>query len=178
MNTRSWPDRSRLLAHDRRWAHALNRASSYATFLMLCRAASRLGDGMLWYVLILVLPFTEGPKGWICSEHMLLAGVISLLVYKAVKRGICRPRPYLECPEIRLCGRVLDQFSFPSGHTFHAVGFTLVLVYHFPIGAALLVPTVVLIALSRVVLGLHYPSDVLAGAGFGAVVGLLSVWLI
>jgi len=166
------------IEHDRRLAQTLNRASSYAALLMACRIASRLGDGVLWYVLILVLPLTSGQKGWLCSEHMLLAGVISLLLYKGLKQVCCRPRPYLSCPEIRLCGRVLDQFSFPSGHTFHAVGFSLCLVYYFPVGAALLVPIVLLIALSRVVLGLHYPSDVLAGAGFGAVVGLLSVWLI
>jgi undecaprenyl-diphosphatase len=167
-----------LIEHDRRLAQTLNRASSYAMLLTACRIASRLGDGILWYVLILVLPITCGQKGWLCSEHMLLAGVVSLLLYKGLKQLYGRPRPYLSCPEIRLCGRVLDQFSFPSGHTFHAVGFSLCLVYYFPIGAALLVPIVLLIALSRVVLGLHYPSDVLAGAGFGAVVGLLSVWLI
>ncbi len=168
----------RLIEHDRRLAQTLNRASSSANLLLACRIASRLGDGVLWYLLILVLPFTAGQTGWLCSEHMLLAGVISLLVYKVMKRLCCRPRPYQSCPDIRLCGRVLDQFSFPSGHTFHAVGFALCVAYYFPLGAALLVPIVLLIALSRVVLGLHYPSDVLAGAGFGVVVGLLSVWLI
>ena len=146
--------------------------------LLVCQAASRLGDGVLWYGLILVLPLVAGPRGWLCAEHMLLAGVISLLMYKGLKHLAGRPRPYMDCPDIRLCGRVLDQFSFPSGHTFHAVGFSLCLVYYFPVGAALLVPIVILIALSRVVLGMHYPSDVLAGAGFGVIVGLLSVWLI
>jgi len=178
MNTHSWPDRRRWIEHDRRWAQTLNRAASYRVFLFACRAASYLGDGVLWYGLILGLPWVAGEVGRRCSEHMLLAGLISLLIYKILKRGVCRPRPYQSCPEIRLCGRVLDPFSFPSGHTFHAVGFSLVLAYHFPLGAAFLVPIVFIIALSRVVLGLHYPSDVLAGAGFGIVVGLLSVWLI
>jgi undecaprenyl-diphosphatase len=168
----------RLIEHDRRLAEKLNRASSSSALLVACRIASRLGDGVLWYLLILILPAVAGNRGWLCSEHMLLAGMISLLMYKALKHLCSRPRPYLSCPDIKLCGRVMDQFSFPSGHTFHAVGFSLCLVYYFPIGAALLVPIVILIALSRVVLGLHYPSDVLAGACFGAVVGLLSVWLI
>jgi undecaprenyl-diphosphatase len=168
----------KLIEHDRRLAQRLNRASSHGPLLIACRIASRLGDGMLWYVLILVLPLVAGVRGWLCSEHMLLAGVISLAMYKGLKHLCCRPRPYMSCPDIRVCGRVLDQFSFPSGHTFHAVGFSLCLVYYFPVGAALLVPIVLLIALSRVVLGLHYPSDVVAGACCGVVVGLLSVWLI
>lgn len=178
MNTRYWPDRRRWIEHDRRWAHTLNRAASYRAFLCACRVASYLGDGILWYAIILALPWVAGEAGLRCSKHMLLAGLISLLIYKLTKRRVCRPRPYQSCPEIRVCARVLDPFSFPSGHTFHAVGFSLVLAYHFPLGAALLVPIVLVIALSRVVLGLHYPSDVLGGAGLGLVVGLLSVWLI
>ncbi|HEV7631790.1 MAG TPA: phosphatase PAP2 family protein, partial [Steroidobacteraceae bacterium] len=62
----------------------------------------------------------------------------------------------------------LDRFSFPSGHTLHAVSFTLIASMAFPLLALLLVPLALLIALSRVVLGLHYPSDVLAGALLGA----------
>lgn len=179
MNTRSWPDhRQRWLEHDRRWAVVLNRAADYPSFLVACRVASRLGDGGLWYALIAVLPFIAGRRGFLCAINMALAGAVSLLIYKAVKHACSRPRPFTSCPDIHLCGRVLDQFSFPSGHTFHAVGFSLVLTYYFPFGAALLVPITLLIALSRVVLGLHYPSDVLAGAAFGAAVGLVSVWLI
>ena len=63
----------RLIEHDRRWAQTLNRASSSANLLLACRVASRLGDGVLWYLLILVLPFIAGQTGWLCSEHMLLA---------------------------------------------------------------------------------------------------------
>jgi len=62
----------------------------------------------------------------------------------------------------------LDAFSFPSGHTLHAVAFTLVALSYFPALAPVLVPFALLTAASRVVLGLHYPSDVLAGAALGA----------
>ena len=62
----------------------------------------------------------------------------------------------------------LDRYSFPSGHTLHAVCFTWQAVAHFPALAWVLVPMAALIAASRVVLGLHYPSDVIAGAGVGA----------
>src|ERR1035438_6767906 len=62
----------------------------------------------------------------------------------------------------------VNAFSFPSGHTLHAMAFTVVAVSDFPALASLLVPFTLLVALSRVVLGLHYPSDVLAGAAIGA----------
>jgi len=69
----------------------------------------------------------------------------------------------------------LDTFSFPSGHTLHAVAFTLVTLAYWPWLASLLVPFTLLTAASRVVLGLHYPSDVLAGALIGASVALASL---
>jgi undecaprenyl-diphosphatase len=62
----------------------------------------------------------------------------------------------------------LDRYSFPSGHTLHAVSFTWQAVAHFPQLAWILIPLALLIALSRVVLGLHYPTDVIAGAAVGA----------
>lgn len=51
----------------------------------------------------------------------------------------------------------LDEFSFPSGHTLHAVAFSLVAMAHYPVLAWALVPFTASVAVSRVVLGLHYP---------------------
>ena len=68
----------------------------------------------------------------------------------------------------------LDRYSFPSGHTLHAVTFTWLAVERFPTLAWILIPLASLIAASRVVLGLHYPSDVLAGGAIGIGLGLLA----
>lgn len=66
---------------------------------------------------------------------------------------------------IRLGERPLDHFSFPSGHTLHAVMTTTVLGYIQPV--LLMLPFTILVAVSRMILGLHYPSDVAVGAMIG-----------
>jgi undecaprenyl-diphosphatase len=101
---------------------------------------------------------------------MLAAGAIGLAAYKLLKSAATRARPYQVLRDIRIGIDPLDAFSFPSGHTLHAVAFTVVAVSNYPALAPVLVPFTLLIALSRVVLGLHYPSDVLAGAAVGACV--------
>ena len=105
---------------------------------------------------------------------MALVGALAVVVYKLVKRCTGRPRPCVHIETVRRCVEPLDEFSFPSGHTLHAVAFSAVVLSYFPLLAIALVPFVVLTAVSRVALGLHYPSDVLAGAAIGAAVALLS----
>jgi undecaprenyl-diphosphatase len=78
---------------------------------------------------------------------------------------------------VRQKAAVLDRFSFPSGHTLHAVNFTLVCSAYLPELAAPLAWFTAMVALSRPVLGLHYPSDVLAGAAIGTLVALASLQL-
>jgi undecaprenyl-diphosphatase len=69
----------------------------------------------------------------------------------------------------------LDRYSFPSGHTLHAVSFTIVTTAHAPELAPILVPFALLVAASRVVLGLHYPTDVAAGAFIGMLLASVSL---
>jgi membrane-associated phospholipid phosphatase len=86
-----------------------------------------------------------------------------------------RGRPYITHSAIECASEPLDRYSFPSGHTLHAVCFTLLAVAHFPVLAGPLVVLTVLIALSRVILGLHYPTDVAAGAVLGGSLGIGSL---
>lgn len=128
---------------------------------------SRLGDGVFWYSLMAVLPILYGETGLHASLHMLVVGGSCLTIYKLMKSKTKRIRPYQYHDTILRNVAALDQFSFPSGHTLHAVGFTWVAVSYFPVLTWLLLPFTICVALSRLVLGLHYPSDVLIGAALG-----------
>ncbi len=153
------------------WAQWLHRVARYQTLVKALVVVSKLGDGLFWYVLIVALALFGGTNGRDVAAQMTLAGLLNLPLYFWLKHTIGRPRPFVACPDIRACVRALDKFSFPSGHTLHAVGFSVVFCWHYPSIGAALIPVVFLISLSRVALGMHYPSDVAAGALIGALVG-------
>jgi undecaprenyl-diphosphatase len=153
----------------------MNRACRKAGLRKLFRVVSRLGDGVFWYSLVLALPFIYGLAALPASLHMSAVAIAGLLVYKLLKTTLVRHRPYLVHKDIELAGAPLDRGSFPSGHTLHAFAFSIVALSYYPELAWLLLPFTALVALSRVVLGLHYPSDVLAGATLGTLLATLSL---
>jgi undecaprenyl-diphosphatase len=144
-----------------------NRACHRRAIAALFAAVSRLGDGIFWYVLIALLPALYGSAALAVSARMMIAGLAGLAIYKILKTRCARSRPFSVLSGIDMVVPPLDAGSFPSGHTLHAVSFTTIAIAAYPELALLLVPFAVLVALSRVMLGLHYPSDVLAGAAIG-----------
>ncbi|HWZ62195.1 MAG TPA: phosphatase PAP2 family protein [Steroidobacteraceae bacterium] len=155
----------------------LNRGAAFAIPRMVFRVASRLGDGIVWYLLIVMLPFLYGAAALRPAIVMALTGVLGLVIYTLLKRVFVRERPFITHTSIDLKAAPLDRYSFPSGHTLHAVSFAWQATAHFPELGWLLVPLAALIAGSRMVLGLHYPSDVLAGAAIGAALAELGTSL-
>jgi len=138
---------------------------------------SRLGDGVFWYVLMLCLPLVYG--GQALQVSLLMAGValINLMIYKLIKHATGRQRPCTVNSLIRLGTAPLDHYSFPSGHTLHAVAFTIIACSYFPQLAWILVPFAALVASSRIILGLHYPTDVAAGALIGTLIAVTGLGL-
>ena len=149
---------------------ALSSGRARAFFVCISRA----GDGWLWLALAVLLPLTAGRAGWLATREMVLIGALSLPTYKLLKRATARPRPCAD-GDLEPLLAPLDLYSFPSGHTLHAVAFTMVAGDHFPMLLWVLAPIAVLIALSRLVLSLHYPSDVAAGAALGGLIAWLVV---
>ena len=153
----------------------LNRGAAHGGLRTTFRVASRLGDGVIWYAMLALLPFLYGPSAIRPAVIMAITGVLGVGLYKALKRVCVRERPFITHSSISLAAAPLDRYSFPSGHTLHAVSFTWQAVALFPELGWVLVPLAALIAASRVVLGLHYPTDVLAGAGIGVALASLGL---
>ncbi len=164
-----------LLGHETRWCRRANLYCRHRRIRAFFSVISRLGDGVFWYVLMAALVLVDGFDGLRASIHMAATGVAALLLYKGLKRWTRRPRPYKADLRIRAWMAPLDEFSFPSGHTLHAVSFTVVALAYYPWLAPLLVLFTLGVAASRVVLGLHYPSDVLAATGIAAVLASASL---
>jgi len=158
--------------------HALNRRLCLSGVRPFFKIVSRLGDGGFWYALMIALPLAYGWSAAPVAAQMGVTGAVASGVYAFLKRRFVRERPYVTFASIDCALAPLDRYSFPSGHTLHAVCFSAVAIGHEPALVWLLVPFTVLVMLSRIVLGLHYPTDVLAGAVIGLVLATLSLALL
>ena len=155
----------------------MNGALRHSAVRYALRSVSWLGDGIFWYALLLALLLHGGAEAVPAVLHMIVVGVACTTTYRALKRGTSRPRPYQVVPAIAAGAAPLDAYSFPSGHTLHAAAFTLVVASYVPALSGPLGAFTALTALSRVALGLHYPSDVAAGALIGFGIATSSFWI-
>lgn len=148
-------------------------APRWIRFWMLM--ATRMGDGWLWYSLGALLLAFGGSRRYIAFGAAGTAAILGIFVFKGLKRLSHRPRPCHLQPHC--WARVLppDQFSFPSGHTMTAFSIALVVSYFYPGLEGGLYFLAVSIGVSRVILGMHFLSDVLAGAVLGSALGLASI---
>jgi undecaprenyl-diphosphatase len=121
------------------------------------------------------MPLLLGRPGLAVAAQMLATGGIGVGLYKVLKHRLVRERPYIRLAGVECAMVPLDRYSFPSGHTLHAVCFTVLAVSHVPALAPVLIPFATLVAMSRVVLGLHYPTDVVAGSAIGAGLAMASL---
>ncbi len=159
---------------DLSWCIKLNRYSTTKNIAIFFKIISRLGDGWFWYASLLALWLIQGASYYWQMLYVILGMLCATAIYKLLKQKTLRPRPYQVHQAVVLGERPLDHFSFPSGHTLHAVMLCILLGYMMPALLIILLPFTLLVAVSRVILGLHYPSDVLAGAAIGAALaGLL-----
>lgn len=160
-----------------RWCQQFNQSLGFPLITGYFRLVSWLGNGWFWYCLILLLPLNHGWAGWKLAAVMTLTGIVCTLLYKLLKTALVRERPFISFPVIQCATAPLDRYSFPSGHSLHAVCFNLLLLHYLPLIGWLVLPFSLCVLASRVILGLHYPSDVLAGSLVGTICALAAIAL-
>jgi undecaprenyl-diphosphatase len=136
---------------------------------MIC--ATRGGDGWLWYAMGLAVLFFGGASRWEALASAFLSSAAGLVLFVRLKRIIRRPRP---CAVEAHCWATLlppDQFSFPSGHSITAFAVAVPLGAFYPPMAPGLLFCAASVAVSRILLGMHYLSDVVVGSLAGAILG-------
>lgn len=105
----------------------------------------------------------------------LVALTVSHLPVAFIKKKYPRLRPYLVLPQTNICKNPLTDHSFPSGHTTAIFSICLPFILAMPMLALILIPVALFVGTSRVYLGLHYPSDCLAGCLIGTTTAISTV---
>jgi undecaprenyl-diphosphatase len=141
-------------------------------------AATRSGDGGLWCALGIAVALFGGPERFHALLAATLAVAAGIALFVTLKHAFRRERPCEIEPHSWADLLPPDRFSFPSGHTITAFGVTAALAGFYPEMLPGLLFCAISIAASRVVLGMHFLSDVLAGATLGAILGSLAAALI
>jgi undecaprenyl-diphosphatase len=133
--------------------------------------ASKGGDGWLWGAVGTILLLFGGPNRYVALSAAILSLAGGQATFFVLKRLIGRARPCSIEPHCWSSLLPPDRFSFPSGHTITAFAMATSFGLYYPSLLLGLIFCAASVAASRVILGLHYLSDVLAGLFIGAAIG-------
>jgi undecaprenyl-diphosphatase len=157
----------RLMRRVHRW-----RAPRWFRILMI--ACTRGGDGWLWYGLGLILLLYGGEHRFAAVGAGAAAAVAGIFLFRTLKRTSRRKRPCDIEPHCWAAILPPDRYSFPSGHSITAFGIAISIGLFYPQLQGCLLAVALLIAGSRILLGMHFLSDVLAGSALGVMLGVIS----
>jgi undecaprenyl-diphosphatase len=156
---------------DHRLMQRLSRWSPPQWVRLWMKSSSRLGDGWLWAALLVPILSLGGVMRYRAVAVLATAVAAGILFFILLKRLIGRSRHCMIQP-VRWAQLIPpDRFSFPSGHSITAFAITVPLSMFYPACMLYLLFCAVSVSMSRVVLGMHFLSDVLAGSLMGAGIG-------
>ena len=166
----------RILVGSVRADHALmNRINGWRPprwFRVWMVVSTRGGDGWLWFFAGCVVELVGGRVRYQALLSFAIAVAAGVVLFLDVKRRARRRRPRMFAAHPWYSLLPPDQFSFPSGHTITAFAAALALAAFYPGWRLPLLMAAGMVGASRILLGLHFLTDVLAGAAIGAALGL------
>lgn len=142
------------------------------------RSVTHLGGADITIPAALLLLFLSSGEARLTAFASALALSASHIPVHFVKQLFPRKRPYLMLEKSRTLKNPLQDHSFPSGHTTAIFAIVTPYVWFIPHLAPLLILAAICVGISRIYLGLHYPSDVIVGGILGFVTGCLCFWLL
>ncbi|NLW59138.1 MAG: phosphatase PAP2 family protein [Firmicutes bacterium] len=145
----------------------LNSIIAHRVLRGLVLAVTHLGDLVTPFVLAGLFLFNAGTRP--VGIMLAAAHFTTYIPVQLIKEAVARPRPYQAYRNISNGGPSLKDYSFPSGHTTSAFTTATVLAHFLPAGAPLFYILAALVGLTRMILGVHYPTDVLIGGIIGTV---------
>ncbi|MEH7224213.1 phosphatase PAP2 family protein [Bacillus sp. JJ1566] len=137
-----------------------------------------LGGATFTIITCLALAFLTINQSRITAIASALSLAISHLPVHVIKKLYPRKRPYLIVEKSKFPLKALTDHSFPSGHTTAIFSVIIPFILFMPYLSIVLLPIGICVGLSRIFLGLHYPSDVMAGGVLGTTAGILSYFFV
>lgn len=159
---------------DHKLMHKVNTWSAPKWIRFSAILATRAGDGWLWGLAGLFVLVFGGQDRFFALASAGAAALAGIGIFVLLKNFSGRKRP---CEIEPHCWAKLlppDRFSFPSGHTITAFAVTIAMSEFYPTLFPVLLLCAICIAGSRILLGMHFLSDVLAGAALGTGLALCS----
>ncbi|HEY0702987.1 MAG TPA: phosphatase PAP2 family protein [Candidatus Acidoferrales bacterium] len=164
----------RIQSNDHRLMRKIHRWRAPRWFRILMIMLTRMGDGWLWYSIGAILLVFGGPQKFLAIGSATLASAIGIFLFRTLKHASRRKRP---CEIEAHCWSTIlppDRYSFPSGHSITSFAIALSVGMFYPDLQIVLLVVATLIASSRMILGMHFLSDVLAGSAIGILLGYCS----
>jgi undecaprenyl-diphosphatase len=159
---------------DYRLMRKLNRWSAPKWLRLWMMAATRGGDGLLWYAMGAMVAIFGGAYRLPALVAAVAAVAVGISLFIKLKRTCGRKRPCAIEPHCWATLLPPDQFSFPSGHSITAFAVAVSLGHFYPEASIGLFFCAASVAASRVLLGMHFLTDVIAGAMIGSGLGAVS----
>src|SRR5271155_5486857 len=161
-------------SNDHRLMRRVHRWRAPRWFRILMIVATRGGDGWLWYALGLILVLYGGEQRFAAIGAAASSAAAGIFLFRALKRSSRRQRPCEIEPHCWASILPPDKYSFPSGHSITSFAVALSIGLFYPELQGCLLAVAFLIASSRIILGMHFLSDVLVGSTIGIMLGFLS----